>query len=693
MKKRLLIILILTAVLLIINNLVVNSKPIKENNTKLKPSRNIIYVDDNNTEGPWNGSIDYPYQYIYEAINNSTNEDTIYVFSGVYYENFIIDKRLTLIGENESNTIIDGAYERYIVNITSENIYFENFTIRNTGGFTKDAGIIINSENNFIKNCTIYRAKIGLYLKKCEKNVIENCTFHTNEEGILLELSSNNSIIACCLDHNAIGINFEKSNNLKISYCYAHTNGIALLLNDSESIEINHCNISDNTVNLGGIFIVESLNITINNNIIRHNGAGISIYSSINVKIINCDLVFNTHYAVIMRTPSKNIIVSNCNIKNNLRYGFYIEKRNSCLIEKNNIEGNNLFGIHSSFVKCIARKNWWGSFMGPSYIEAIKRDKINFLLCKIRCIPWSIKPFKNIGANWMDNENYMVDETLDPTEKEIHFSENDTDNDKVPDWWEEKWGYDPNKWDDHKNLDPDKDALNNIEECFTDQWGSNPIKKDIFLEIDWVESKNPSQSNNPPEDLLEDLVLTFKNHDINFHFDIGNLGGGEKIPYFESNFSYVKLVDLYWDFFLHNDLKNPRKGIFHYELICSYGPDLNFPFFGWDNLDFIAVSADWLKDKNPLDSKDRLIIGATVHTLGHTLGLIADTYGGIDNLGVLIPFSLQWWKYHNYKSSMNYKYKYKIFTFSDGTHGYGDFDDWSNIDFGFFKNTHFEWVK
>ena len=693
MKKRLLIILILTAVLLIINNLVVNSKPIKENNTKLKPSRNIIYVDDNNTEGPWNGSIDYPYQYIYEAINNSTNEDTIYVFSGVYYENFIIDKRLTLIGENESNTIIDGAYERYIVNITSENIYFENFTIRNTGGFTKDAGIIINSENNSIKNCTIYRAKIGLYLKKCKNNVIENCTFHTNEEGILLELSRNNSIIACCLGHNAIGINFEKSNNLKVSYCYAHTNGIALLLNDSESIEINHCNISDNTVNLGGIFIVESLNITIKNNIIRHNGAGISIYSSKNVKIINCDLVFNTHYAVIMRTPSKNIIVSNCNIKNNLRYGFYIEKRNSCLIEKNNIEGNNLFGIHSSFVKCIARKNWWGSFLGPSYIEAIKRDKINFLLCKIRCIPWSIKPFKNIGANWLDNENYMVDETFDPTEKEIHFSENDTDNDKVPDWWEEKWGYDPNKWDDHKNLDPDEDALNNIEECFTDQWRSNPFKKDIFLEIDWLESKNPSQSNNPPEDLLEDLVLTFNKQDINFHFDIGNLGGGEKIPYFESNFSYVKLVDLYWDFFLHNDLKNPRKGIFHYELICSYGPDLNFPFFGWDNLDFIAVSADWLKDKNPLNSKDRLIIGATVHTLGHTLGLIADIYGGIDNLGVSIPFSLQWWKYHNYKSSMSYKYKYKIFTFSDGTHGYGDFDDWSNIDFGFFKNTYFESPK
>jgi len=691
MKKKILIILILTVDLLLILNLdFAESKFIEEKYTEIKFPSNIIYVDDNNTEGPWNGSIEYPYQYIHEAINNSTNGDIIYVFSGIYFENFIIDKRLTLFGENESNTIIDGAYEKYIVDITSDNIFLENFTIRNSGGFTKDAGIIINSEDNLIKNCTIYRAKTGLYLKNCENNVIENCTFHTNGEGILIELSSNNSITSCCFGNNAIGMYFEKSNNGQIIFCYAHTNGIALLLNDSADIEINHCNISDNTVNLGGIFVFGCLNITINNNILRHNGASICLYSSKNVKIISCDIVFNTHYAIIMRKPSNKILVSNCNIKNNLRYGFYIEKRNSCTIEKNNIEGNNLFGIRSGFVKCNARKNWWGSILGPSYIETKTRDRITFLLCKIRCIPWSIKPFKNVGADWQENEYYMVDETSDPTEKEINFPGNDTDFDKAPDWWEEKWGYDPNIWDDHKNLDPDKDALNNLEECFTDQWGSNPLKKDLFLEIDWVESTASNQPNNAPEDLLEDLVLTFKNHDINFHFDIGNLGGGEEIPSYESKFTYLRLVDLYWDYFLHNDLNNPRKGIFHYGLICSYCPDLNFPFFGCDNLDSFAISADWLKAKNPLNSKDRLITGATLHHLGHTLGLIADSYGGIDNVGILIPFSFQWWKYHNYISSMNYKYKYKIFTFSDGTHGYGDFDDWGNLDFAFFKNTHFE---
>jgi parallel beta-helix repeat protein len=688
MKKGLLIILILTVVLLITLNLDVKSKSIKKFINE-KSKNNIIYVDDNNTEGPWDGSIDYPYQYIYEAINSSIDEDLIFVFSGIYFENFIIYKKLSLIGENESNTIIDGLYGKYIINITSNDIYLENFTIRNSGGYAKDAGIFINSENNFIINCTFYRAKIGLYLKNCKNNVIENCTFHTNGEGILSEESSNSSIKSCCFGHNAIGINLEKSYNDQISYCYASTNGIALLINDTTSIGINHCNISDNTVNLGGVFIVGCLDITLNNNIIRHNGQGISIQSSKNVRIIGCDLVLNTHYALIMRTSSSKILVSNCNIKNNLRYGFYIEKRNFIVIEKCNIEGNNLFGIHLGFARCIARNNWWGSILGPSYIEVSSRDRITFLLSKIRCIPWTIKPFKNVGADWKENEFYMVDEISDSTKKEISFPENDTDSDMAPDWWEEKWGYDPNIWDDHKNLDPDKDALNNLEECFTDKWGSNPFKKDIFLEIDWFESTNPNQSNKPSEELLEDLVLTFDKHDINLHFDIGNLGGGEEIPFFESKFPYVKLINLYWDYFLHNDLKNPRKGIFHYEVICCYCPDLNFPFFGWDNLDSFAVSAKWLKEENPLNSKDKLVIGATLHHLGHTLGLIADSYEGIDNSRVSIPFSLQWWKYHNYKSCMNYRYKYKIFTFSDGSHGYGDFDDWSYLDFAFFKNSHF----
>jgi hypothetical protein len=303
-----------------------------------------------------------------------------------------------------------------------------------------------------------------------------------------------------------------------------------------------------------------------------------------------------------------------------------------------------------------------------------------------------LKPIKNIGANWKNNEQYLEKELL-KYEKIIEFPEKDSDLDGVPDWWEEKWDYDPYSPDDHKNLDPDGDALSNIEECYTYDYGSNPYIKDIFLEIDWMESGDSGISNKPSSELINELKEIYENQGINLHIDTGILGGGEEIPRCDLHFSFSKLRDLYWNFFLHNDLNNPRKGIFRYGVICKYCPDLNFPFIAWDHLDTFAVSSEWTKEVNPFVPIDNIIVGAIAHHLGHTLGILADTYDGIDNYESKKPFTIQWWKFRNYKSSMNYYWKYKIFSLSDGSHGRGDFDDWSSLDFSFFKNSHFEWPK
>jgi parallel beta-helix repeat protein len=686
MKKFIVLLIVIT---LLINTVNIVSSMKIENSLNL-PYRNTIYVDDDNTYGPWNGTLDYPYRYISDGIINSTNGDLVFVFNGTYNETITIDKSINLQGENSSKTIIDGLYSEVIINITKNNVNLINFTVRNSGGYQYNSGIKVNSEGNLINNCNIYRTKIGILLNHVINNKIDNCTFRTNGEGILLVSSNNNIISGCVITHNSIGIGFENSNYNSISYCYANANGISFYFNGSKEADISHCNISDNCVNLGGIFIEKCKNIIIYNSRINHNGAGISISSSNEIYITNCNINKNTHFAISMRKPSKKILVDNCEIINNLRYGIFIENFNSCKIKNNNIYGNKLYGIYSKFSICNARFNWWKSIFGPTYTEGILRERITILLGRIKCFPWYLKQIKNIGANWEDNEDYLTKILPIIQVKNYNFSGEDSDDDGLPNWWEDKWGYNSLIWDDHANIDPDNDALNNFEECYTDHYNSSPFHKDIFLEIDWMDSGNPDVSNRPPENLIEELIQIFNQHNITLHIDIGNLGGGEEIPICRSTFSFSKLKDLYWNYYLHNDLNNLRKGIFHYGIICNYCPDLNFPFFGWDQFDSFAISAKWLKDCNPLKSTGRLIVGAAVHHLGHTLGLISDTYGGIDNIGTTRIFTIQWLKYRNYKSCMNYRYKYNIFSFSDGKHGRGDFDDWSHLDFSFFKNSSFE---
>ena len=140
-----------------------------------------------------------------------------------------------------------------------------------------------------------------------------------------------------------------------------HANGIACFFEGSSNIEMLHCNISDNSVNIGGVFIIGFSDVSVANCVIRHNGAGVSISSSRGISITGCDLYLNTHFAVSLRTASRDIIVSECEIRDNFRFGIYLEMGNSCIVRNNNICDNVLYGIYSKIADCNAWHNWWGS--------------------------------------------------------------------------------------------------------------------------------------------------------------------------------------------------------------------------------------------------------------------------------------------------------------------------------------------
>lgn len=148
---------------------------------------NILYVGGN---GPGN------YSEIQEAIDDAMNGDTIFVFSGKYSADIIIDKSIYLIGENQETTIIEMGNDGIL--IYSDGVTIKQFTIEKCGGFWYRSGVYIGSNQNTISNLTIANNGIlnGIFIEDSDDNIVTNNIIKDNLYfGIRLEYSSHNTIM------------------------------------------------------------------------------------------------------------------------------------------------------------------------------------------------------------------------------------------------------------------------------------------------------------------------------------------------------------------------------------------------------------------------------------------------------------------------------------------------------------------
>jgi len=131
---------------------------------------------------------------IQEAINNATDGDTIFVRAGTYYEHVVVNKSMSLVGENRKTTIIGGNGVGNVTEVVVNDVTVMGFTVRNNGMGLK--GIALSH----VKNCKISGNNIenntigiGLADYSSHNSISEN-KIATNNYGIWLGYSSNNSI-------------------------------------------------------------------------------------------------------------------------------------------------------------------------------------------------------------------------------------------------------------------------------------------------------------------------------------------------------------------------------------------------------------------------------------------------------------------------------------------------------------------
>ncbi|MCK4444041.1 MAG: right-handed parallel beta-helix repeat-containing protein, partial [Thermoplasmata archaeon] len=240
------------------------------------------------------------YATIQEAIDAPETLDghTIKVDAGIYYEHVTVYKSLTLIGENRSNTIIDGSGIGNVANLTADSVKLSGFTLRNSGpGYDSSALYILFSSNNNISGNIMARANKGILLAVSDNNSISGNTITDDVAvGILLRGSTNNTLSGNDITNGTCGIGLwgDSNNNIvENNRIHACRHGIYMEGADQNILTKNVA-----SGNEWGVYLSISLNNSIFQNDVLNNEYGIEFrFESFHNKIYHNNFVDNTHQA------------------------------------------------------------------------------------------------------------------------------------------------------------------------------------------------------------------------------------------------------------------------------------------------------------------------------------------------------------------------------------------------------------
>ncbi len=727
---------------------------------------------------------------IQEAIERAKEGDIIIIDEGVYRENLIVDKSISLIGKG--NVTIDGCGKTSLI-IDADGVKVSNIKLTNSS-----SEIVRINGRSVISHCEIYGGKYGVIASNA---TVKNVTIHECGGGIY-------AIQNCIIEKSTIykcglGIELHGNENL-IEGCTIHTCGVGVYIEGSSDNLILNNSIYRNNNNEGCIFLLNSKHNIIEGNNIGYGAFGIRMVGS-NESIIVSNKIFRSRYGIKMERCNKNEIEGNR--LHGLRFGITLEKCREIEIHYNDVQAY-MYSMDARYSTADARHNWWGGVMPR---------KMHFILSRIKYYPWLIHPLYTndekciekeekkedgnysiplmkrinvemddfdplvdikVGVNiirarsfegkkdtlkvfiegskkeyvvdgdtspnyiiWKDvndsRQNVKIEFTMGREKRQIIYdlatgswygddylgdengyghvvfskaeiwfdvTYNDYDGDGLTYWeetniyhtdptknnrgedydgdgmpieWEDKWGYNPFVYENHSVMDVDKDGLSNLDEYKMAKWLSDPFRKDIFVEVDYMHGYRIF------DESVQMLYDAFSRHNIMMRIFID-----DEIPYKERVY-YREARDFYWKYFLEENVSSWKHGIMRYVMLVAYGSSKRggHVFVGWDNCDAILLACQYINDWRSGEARKIAYASLFMHEFGHMLGLFDDDFGGIDNESCNVPWRSGYWIYRNYKSCMNYRYAFQLVDYSDGCHGRNDFDDWSNIDLTFFKNS------
>jgi parallel beta-helix repeat protein len=356
-------------------------------------TQNTFYVDDDGTAD---------YDKIQDAINAASDGDLIFVYSGTYLENIRINKKLTIEGENNETTIIDGGEIDSVISINSDDVTISCFTVTNSKNSSNYAGILINGKNCQIKECIIsFNKGFGIWGKELTDILIKNNIIHNNfYDGIYFESIDNSEISNNIIEnHSYIYYNYAgfiprshgcvlyNSNNVLVSHnVFSDALNIDFVISGSSNIDVR----SNDFSSKAGVLIEGSLSHWTSHSFFENNVDDKPLYYYKNdiigkivpqdagqVILANCRnyrihnlSIYDGDVGISIGYCSHIEIVDN--VIENAAEGIYIKYSNNNFIARNMI--SNVWGVpflyscNNSFIENVIEGNfryglglWYGS--------------------------------------------------------------------------------------------------------------------------------------------------------------------------------------------------------------------------------------------------------------------------------------------------------------------------------------------
>jgi len=278
------------------------------------------------------------YTSIQSAVNSASNNDVLFIHNGIYVENAIINKPLTLFGESILGVIVDGNRTGNPISITANNVSISNLTVLNSSNTSDSAGIRANSpyNNTYLSriNATSNPSS-GIHITTSH-SIIDNCFVSDNIWGIRIDFGTNYTI-----QHNEILSNqrYDLANS-------AYGQGIRI-------ITVTNSSILNNTIvenaREGVLVSLNSIYVAISDNIINENGfilssSGIAVFNSNYTNILNNSFSKNNGSA-IQKTVAHFGNISNNEVFNHSTHSIMLSQSNSVYVSSNSVNvssGDNL---------------------------------------------------------------------------------------------------------------------------------------------------------------------------------------------------------------------------------------------------------------------------------------------------------------------------------------------------------------